>query len=385
VELRLGVGSKALVTIAALFVVAVGMKWAESLIVPLLVAAFVAASTAPIVRWLCKAGVPTFLAVTGTILVLLLGLSAFAALTSIAASDLASSLPRLEQSMAATKRDVADWLAGQRLSRFAPMVMRVDPGELSERVIASLVLSVPDAASSFGVVLFLAVFLLLEAATLQSKLARAFNWQSERFTAVRNAIDEIQKYLLAKTWLSAMMGVLCGAYCALLGVDNPVLWGLVTFALNYVPVFGAFIATIGPVGMAALELGAGRALIVLAGLLVIHNVIGNVVEPKVFGRTLGLSPLVVVLAIVTWGWILGPVGALLSVPLTMVLKIVLSHVDDLKWLAILLGAGDGRETERYVQTRRPTGSPTSRVSPPAGGQSSPPLERSQSAGSSASI
>ena len=379
-ELKFGVGSKALVTIAALFVVAVGMKWAESLIVPLLVAAFVAASTAPIVRWMCKARVPTFVAVTGTIFVVLLGLSAFAALTSMAASDLAASLPRLEQSLAETKRDAADWLAGQRLARFAPMVMRIDPGELSERFVASLVMSVPDAASSFGVVIFLAVFLLLEAATLQSKLRRAFNWQSERFAAVRNAMDEIQKYLLVKTWLSALMGVLCGVFCALMGVDNPVLWGLVTFALNYVPVFGALIATLGPVGMAALELGAGRALLVLAGLLVIHNVIANVVEPKVFGRTLGLSPLVVVLAIVTWGWILGPVGALLSVPLTMVMKIVLLHVDDLEWLAILLGTGDGRETARYVETRRATG-PNNRVSPPGPG----PLGPTQSAGSSASI
>jgi AI-2 transport protein TqsA len=85
---------------------------------------------------------------------------------------------------------------------------------------------------------------------------------------------------------------------------------------------------------------------------VIHNIIGNVIEPKVLGRALGLSPLVVMLSIVFWGWLLGPVGALLSVPLTMVVKIVLANTEDLRWAAVLLGPGDGREEAEYAEERR---------------------------------
>lgn len=354
-ELKVGAGTKTLVTLAALVIIAIGFKWAEALLVPLLVAAFVAASMAPIVRWMARARVPTFVAVTATILILLALICGFAALTTLAATDLAESLPRLGQRLASAKREFVDWLAAHRLVRFAPMVMRADPGELSERFIEGVVTEMPGATSTFSVVLFMAIFILLEMTTFQSKLKHALNWRAERFVAARNAVDEVQKYLLVKTWISALMGVLCGVWCALLHVDNPVLWGLVTFAFNFVPVFGPFLATLGPFTVAILELGPLAALAVLGGLLVIHNVIANVVEPKVFGKTLGLSPLVVVLAIVVWGWVLGPVGALLSVPLTMVIKIVLAHTEDLRWLAILLGTGDGRDTVKYVETRRPSG------------------------------
>jgi AI-2 transport protein TqsA len=341
-----------MIVMAALVIVAAGLKWAEPMLVPLLVAACVAASTAPIVHWMRRARFPTSLAVTFTILLVLAAIVGFGALTAVAASDLTESLPRLERTLAAFKQEAAAWLAENRLARFAPMVMRFDPGKLSENSVASAVAEVPAAVSSFGIVLFVAIFILLEAATFNGKLAYALHWRPHRLLAARSTVEEVQKYLLVKTWISAAMGVFCGGWCALLGVENPVLWGLVTFALNFIPVFGSLLATIGPTAIALLELGTPAALGVLVGLFVIHNIIGNVIEPKVLGRALGLSPLVVMLSIVIWGWLLGPVGALLSVPLTMVVKIIMANTEDLRWAAVLLGPGDGREEAEYAEERR---------------------------------
>ena len=352
-DLKLGVGLKAIFVLAATVIVLAGLKWGEALIVPLLVAACVAAATAPIVDWLRRRGLPTFVAVTLTIFLVLGGLVGFRALVAVAASDLSNSLPRLERSLFDAKHDLVAWLTQNRLSRVAPMVMSFDPGKLTEHLLAGAVMAVPNALSSFGVVLFIVIFILLEAATFRTKLSIALHWQAERFGDVRNPFG-IQKYLLVKTWISAGMGVLCGTWCVVLGLDNAVLWGLVTFLLNFIPVFGPIIATIGPVVTAFLQLGAVPAIAILAGLLLVHNLLGNLVKPKVLGRALGLSPLVITLAMVVWGWLLGPIGALLSVPLTMVVKIVFANTDDLRWAAVLLGPGEGREEQEYAEQRRKT-------------------------------
>jgi predicted PurR-regulated permease PerM len=111
------------------------------------------------------------------------------------------------------------------------------------------------------------------------------------------------------------------------------------FVLHFVPVFGSVISAIPPLVAALVLKGPASAIGVMAGYVLFNNLIGNIVEPKVMGRNAGLSPLVVTVSIVVWGFILGPVGALLSVPLTMIARIAFAHFDDTKWLAVLLGPG----------------------------------------------
>ncbi|HEY6555779.1 MAG TPA: AI-2E family transporter [Polyangiaceae bacterium] len=367
-DVKLGAG--AFFLLAAAVIVAAGLKAAGGMIVPLLVAACIAAAMAPIVHWLKRFRLPTYAAVTLTILFSLAVLVGFGALLAVAASDLTESVPRLERAIVDVKQDMAAWLAQNRMARFAPMVMNFDAGKLSEGIVTGVLLGVPDALSLFGVVLFVVIFLLLEAATFHAKLQHALHWRPEHLGDVQNTIHEVQKYMLVKSWISAAMGILCGVWCAVMNLDNAVLWGVVTFAFNFVPVFGPILATIGPVVTAFLQLGTMPAVGLLAGLLLVHNVLGNIVEPKVLGRALGLSPLVITLAMVIWGWLLGPVGALLSVPLTMVVKIVFANTEDLRWIAVLLGPGEGREEQEYAEERRKTR--LSRVPSAAG---LPPVDR----------
>ena len=118
------------------------------------------------------------------------------------------------------------------------------------------------------------------------------------------------------------------------------LWGLIAFLLNYVPSIGSIIAALPAVLLALAELGPGRAVVILIGFLVINTVIGNVIEPRVMGRKLGLSPLVVFLSLLFWGWVWGPAGMLLSVPLTVMVKIILEGREGTRWIGVLLGPED---------------------------------------------
>ena len=122
-------------------------------------------------------------------------------------------------------------------------------------------------------------------------------------------------------------------------MDFPLLWGLVAFLLNYVPAIGSLIASVPALLLAMVQLDGLHVMYTFIGYLCINVVTGSLVEPRLFGGRIGLSPLVVLLSLIFWGWVLGSVGMLLSVPLTMILKIVLQSVEGTRWLAIMMGPG----------------------------------------------
>ena len=150
--------------------------------------------------------------------------------------------------------------------------------------------------------------------------------------------DAILQYMSLKTVVSVLTGTLAGILVWGLGVDYPVLWGLLAFFFNYVPNIGSFIAAIPPVLLALIQRDLNCALLMGIGYAAINGIIGNFVEPRMMGKGLGLSTLVVFLSLVFWGWVLGPVGMLLSVPLTMIVKIGLENFEQTRWLAIMLGS-----------------------------------------------
>ncbi|MEM8997597.1 MAG: AI-2E family transporter, partial [Acidobacteriota bacterium] len=187
-------------------------------------------------------------------------------------------------------------------------------------------------------VVLLMVFLLFEATKLPRKLEIALGWTPAAMGRMSNARREVQRYLVYKTLISLATGVIAGVWVAILGVNFPVLWGLIAFLLNYIPSLGSIIAAFPPVLLAWIDRGVATALLVMLGYLLINITLGNFVEPHLMGRRLGISTLVVFLSLVFWGWMWGPVGMLLSVPLTMVLRIALENTEDLRWVAQLIAA-----------------------------------------------
>jgi predicted PurR-regulated permease PerM len=191
--------------------------------------------------------------------------------------------------------------------------------------------------TSVTLVLILTIFILIEANGFPAKIRAALRLPDLDLGRFTKIADEVQRYLAMKTVISLATGLLAGVWVWVLGLDFPIFWGMIAFLLNYVPNVGSIIAAVPPILLALVQLGPKGAALTAAGYLVVNMVLGNMIEPNLMGRRLGLSPLVVMLSLVFWGWAWGAIGMLLSVPLTMIIRIMLENTEDQRWIAVLLG------------------------------------------------
>jgi predicted PurR-regulated permease PerM len=187
-------------------------------------------------------------------------------------------------------------------------------------------------------ILLTVVFILLEASGLPLKLRAAMGDPEASLVPYKEFLESVNRYLLIKTAMSLLTGICVIVWLSILKIDYPVLWGLVAFLLNYVPNIGSIIAAVPVILLGFVQYGFASALLVAGGYLAVNTVFGSILEPKILGKGLGLSTLIVFVSLVFWGWILGPVGMLLSVLLTMIVKIALQSRQETRWIAILLGS-----------------------------------------------
>ncbi|MES1945172.1 hypothetical protein PC39_13682 [Salinisphaera sp. PC39] len=187
-------------------------------------------------------------------------------------------------------------------------------------------------------VFFLVLLMLIEAGEWREKIASSLGEARARaiMGTVYAASEQVRRFLVVKTWISALTGVSSGLWLWWLGVDFALLWGIVIFLLNFIPYVGSTIAVVPPTIIALLQFGPWQALSTLVGLIIIQQVLGNFVDPRLAGRTLAIPPIVVLVSIVFWGWVWGLAGALIGVLLTATLVIVLDHIPALRPAAILL-------------------------------------------------
>ncbi|MEM6730189.1 MAG: AI-2E family transporter, partial [Myxococcota bacterium] len=186
-------------------------------------------------------------------------------------------------------------------------------------------------------VLLIVAFIFVESGGFKSR----YRWLRRNKTdadLIVSAYHDIQVYLGLKTAISAATGLAAYGLCFAVGVPFPLLWGTLAFLLNFIPFVGSFIASIPPIALAVLDSGFGSAAILAVGYLAINVTFANIVEPRVFGRATKLSPLVILLGVVFWGWVLGPVGALIAVPLTTSAKLALERNPEWRWVAVLISA-----------------------------------------------
>jgi predicted PurR-regulated permease PerM len=201
-------------------------------------------------------------------------------------------------------------------------------------------------------ILFTVLFILLEASSFPTKYTAMFGNTIAASEGRRVFLRKVQNYFVMKTGISLAMGVAVATLLWILGVGYPVLWGLLASLLNFVPTIGPLLALVPPSLLALVDSGPGAALGVVVGMVVINTISGNVLEPKLLGKGLGLSPLVVFLSLVIWGWILGPIGMVLSIPLTVTLKVAMDGSPDTHWIGTLLGTGRaaGEELARMKES-----------------------------------
>lgn len=331
--------ARTILVLAAMVVIIAGMKQAASLIVPFLLSVFIAVLCFPMMLSLQKRGfgqsISLFLVI---VLVFVIGL-AIAMLIGSSVDDFSRNLPVYQMRITQQWQTLIQWLAMQDVVLSADYLnTSLDP-KAAMRMVASILSGFGNVLANSFLIFLTVIFILLEGATFSKKIEAISSADldsdfSTKFT------EKLRMYMSIKTWMSAATGILVALWLWFLGVDYPALWGVLAFMLNYVPNIGSIIAAVPAVLLALIQVGTGTAFLVMVGYMVINVVMGNVIEPKYMGKGLGLSALVVFLSLVFWGWVLGTAGMLLSVPLTVAVKLALDSKKESRWLGTLLGSAD---------------------------------------------
>ncbi len=329
-------GGSFLNVLASLVIITAGLKLAGPIVVPVVLAAFLAVVTMPVLFSLRARGVPGPLAIGMAMLLDAFVLVAVVLLVTNSVGGLNERLP--EYSRLLQERFVG-WVAvlearGLPAGEYVQLDL-LEPGRVLSLLTGTVrvVLSLLSMALLVGLIM---VFVLAESSVLPVKFKAIFGSSERGGFDLMHMVRDIQAYVWIKTLVSAGTGVSIGLLCWLLGVDFPILLGLLAFILNFVPQIGSLIAAVPALLITFITLGELRMLAVAAGYMAVNALFGNLLEPQLFGRRMGLSVLVVFLSLLFWAWVWGPVGALLAVPLTMVVKIVMEHVPDLRWIAALM-------------------------------------------------
>ena len=327
-----------LIGAAGTVVILTGIRATASLLIPLVLALFLSLITFPLVRWLQMRHVPRVVAVAMTMLAVLATLIGPSLLIVTAVRQFATAVPGYEARLRQVVASMFEWLRGHSIDTTSLSAL-VDPAQVLNLMVTMLS-GVATLLSTAFLVVVIAAFMLFEAAHILDRRHNVLG--AEPREHLRRIAGDLQNWLWVKTIISVATGLAAGVWTALLGIDFALLWGLTAFLLNYVPNFGSLVAAVPPVLLALIQFGPVHGAVVLLGYVGINALFGSVLEPYLMGRRIGLSPLVVLLSVIIWGWLWGVGGMLLSVPITVAIKIVLEHSpDDLQWIAQLIEGDTG--------------------------------------------
>ncbi len=339
--------------LGALVVIVAGLKAAQSFFLPALLAFFIATVSFPITNWLRNRKVPRSIAVLLTVLVDFAFIAAIVLLGITLVGDLQQKWNEKYAAMFSERvtnasQTLATKLKGWGVEDAEDKIKLAVINNLEnlqnirfERIwdLGTGVLG--RVAGFFGtslLVLILTVFMLSEARMFGRRLEAISLARGPNIRRMLGATRDIQRYLAIKTVVSLATGFLAGVLCWAAGLDFYILWGILAYALNYIPVIGSLVAGVPPMILALLVAGLPNAVLVAGGYLLINNFLGNFIEPMLVGRRFGISTLVVVLSVFFWGFVWGPLGMLLAVPLTMMLKVVLEGSEEFRWIGVAISA-----------------------------------------------
>ncbi|MEM9290381.1 MAG: AI-2E family transporter [Acidobacteriota bacterium] len=334
-------GAQILLTLACTVVIIAGLRAAADILQPFVLSIFLAVISLPLLAWLQEYGVPRVPAVLLTLMAVIGVGGGVVALVAGSSDTLTREAPKYQQRIETIAADIETWVVGLDIG--------IDSLELSSFVNADEIVDlaagtlrgVAGVLSNTVLVLLTLTFMLFEAAGFIDKIRRAFGNQVD-IQRLASVLREVQHYLAIKTLVSLATGLAVWLWMLYLGVDFPMMWGLVAFLFNYIPTLGSIFAAVPATLLAVIQMGVATALATALGYLVINVVVGNFIEPNLMGRRFGLSTLVVFASLVFWGWVWGPIGMLLSVPLTMIFKILMENSDEYRWVAVLLGKNSQR-------------------------------------------
>ncbi|GGP82736.1 AI-2E family transporter [Shewanella ulleungensis] len=349
---------RSFVVMACVVIILAGIKTASPIVVPFVLSAFLAVICNPAIVLLSKYRIPKWLSI--------ILLMAFIVLMGLwLASLVGSSINEFSKQMPVYRQQLIEQFAWiiEKLQTFNIQISKqkvldyFDPG-MALSMTTNMLSGVGNVMANLFLIILTIVFMLFEAQSLPKKFHLALDDPDMRLKQIDKFLHSVNQYMVIKTLVSLATAAVIGIGLSIIGVDYALLWAVIAFLFNYIPNIGSIIAAIPAVLLAFIQMGPGAAGI--TGLLYVgtNMVMGNVVEPRFMGRGLGLSTLVVFLSLIFWGWLLGSVGMLLSVPLTMIVKIGLESSQSGGWLAILLSDDVEEITNEPLSTEKTAASNT---------------------------
>jgi predicted PurR-regulated permease PerM len=375
------------------------LYFGREIFVPLALAALLSFALAPLVQFLCRYHVPRGGAVTIVVLLAFLVIFGLGALMAREVKELAENLPRYEFTIsnkiellrgAAPGGGLVDKITnmlenlrqeiskpptpaesstlpssqnGSESGNATPKPLPVEiqqPPATPLEIIRTILGPILAPLATTGIVIVFAIFILLYRQDLRDRFIRlAGSHDLGRTTAAMDdAAGRLSKYLLTQTAINACFGAVIGTGLWLIGIPNPVLWGIFGALMRFVPYIGAFISAAFPIALAiAVDPGWSMLIWTIALFVIIEPITGQVVEPWLFGHNTGLSPVAVIVAATFWTWLWGPIGLLLSTPLTACLVVLGRYAEHLAFLEVMLGDEPALAPEENFYQRMLAGDP----------------------------
>lgn len=342
--------SSAIITLAAVVIVIYGMQMAKDLLVPFLVAVFLALIAVRPMLWMQSRRVPAVVAALVIVSVIMLILSVLGTIVGSSIAEFTAALPVYQERLDTLVDGVVAFLAKHLNTErdIEGLGDLIDPG-WAMGLVAYLFGALRGLLTNVFLILFTTIFILLEASSMGTKVEAAFGETARSLARPRAFLINLGRYLGIKTIVSLATGFLAWLVTWSVGLDFPLLWGMIAFLLNYVPTIGSIIAAVPAVLLALVQLGVPEATATMIGYIGINIAFGNFIEPRLMGYGVGISPLIVFIGLFFWNWVFGPVGMLLSVPLTMTLKLALESDDRTSWIATFIGS---ERDAQYTLTAR---------------------------------
>jgi AI-2 transport protein TqsA len=334
----------------AAFLVVVILKELRSIMLPLSVAILLSYILGPFVEKLTRRKVPMALAMVMVLIAVFVLLYLVGVVVYASSNTFIEEFPKYEARVKLMITDLLTYLdipVPQAREYISQLDWKQALAGLSlPKIISSTLGSLFGFLGNAAMVILISMFIIPGMNKIGAKFHRMFG--KDRGEMMESMLDkvnaQVQQYLYIKTLVSLGTGLLFTVFLWIFGVDFPIMWGFIAFVLNYIPTFGSIIATIPPILVCFVEYGPGMRLLTVGILLIaVQVVMGNFVEPKIMGRSLNLSPLIVILSLIFWGWLWGIPGMILAVPITAALKLACENVGPLKPIAILMEGRVGGE------------------------------------------
>jgi AI-2 transport protein TqsA len=331
-------GMRILVGAAAFVIIIAGINFAQSVVVLFLVSFFLALLGAPPVLWLKDKRIPSGFAVSIVMAGMIIILFLIGAQIGTSVSSFSDQLPLLQSRIREQVLELSAFLRSKGFSGTQKILLDYVNSEAIMKLTASLLSGLSSVISNLILVLLTVTFILLEVSSFPVKLRDVLGDPKQAFPQFTKFVVDMKRYMIIKTVINLIAGILIALWMYILGVQFPILWGFLAFLLHYIPNIGAVISAIPAALLAFVQLGMGSTLLVIAGNILVGFIIGNVIEPRLMGRKFGLSTLTVFLSLIFWSSLLGLIGAILSIPLTMTLKFAFENNKSTRWIAVLLGS-----------------------------------------------